>query len=90
VKHSYELAKELNFDMADYWEPGAKGFVSSMKKGQMLKELTEAGKTEVIPTVEIAKRVGGVLSTATALKGLRSLPAFLKPANDNKKKGKAA
>jgi ParB family chromosome partitioning protein len=87
--HADLVAKELNFDMADHWQPTAEGFIGRMKKGQMVKALKDVNLPDVAANVNVMKRDAAVKATATALTGKRWLPTFLRPAND-KKKGAAA
>ncbi|MHC2315201.1 ParB family chromosome partitioning protein [Bradyrhizobium diazoefficiens] len=92
TEQTQQLAKVLNFNMADHWQPTAAGFVSRMKKGQMVQALKDVNLPDVAFNVEKMKRDAAVKATATALAGTGWLPAMLRPANDNKKakKDKAA
>lgn len=89
-KHGYDrteqaqkLGKALNFNMADYWQPTAAGFIGRMKKGQMMQALKDVNLPDVAFNIEKLKREAAVKVAATALAGTGWLPTMLRPAIDD-------
>jgi len=95
ARHSFErdhraAAVELGdnltpaFDMANYWEATAPGFLSRLNKSQMAQALTDSGHEHLAGRIQKLKRDAAATATAEALKGRRWLPAPLKTEPDSR------
>lgn len=77
LDHADVLAKTLGLDMAKYWSPTADGFISKMKKGEMVRALNEAGMSGEATKVTKLAKAAAITTTARALDGMRWLPKTL-------------
>jgi ParB family chromosome partitioning protein len=68
-----ELGDKLTpaFDMANYWEPTAPGFLTRLNKSQMAQALTDSGHEPLAGRIQKLKRDAAATATAEAIKGRR-------------------
>jgi ParB family chromosome partitioning protein len=72
------IAQALGLDMADWWEPTAKGFLNHVSKARIVQALKEAGPDLARDGVEAMKKDVLVNTAAGRLRGTRWLPALLR------------
>ena len=73
------LATALSLDMADWWEPDAKGFLSHLSKAQIVEAMKEGAPGSTDDGVAALKKDVLVVKAASRLQGKRWLPALLRP-----------
>jgi ParB family chromosome partitioning protein len=80
VPHSHVLAQALGLDMADWWQPSAKGFFQRVPKAKVCEALTEAGITPVAgqPAFATMKKSALCACAEAALADTRWLPEPLR------------
>jgi ParB family transcriptional regulator, chromosome partitioning protein len=73
------IARAVGLDMADWWEPTAEGFLNYISKAQIVQALKEAGPELTRDGVEGMKKDVLVNTAVGRLRGMRWLPAALRP-----------
>lgn len=73
-----QLAKALDFEMADWWEPTADNYLGRIKKSQVLAALQEAGKADDLPELATLKKGSLAALAQERLAGTRWVPELLK------------
>ena len=73
------IARAVGLDMADWWEPTAEGFLDHVSKAQIAQALKEAGPELARDGVEGMKKDVLVNTAVGRLRGMRWLPAALRP-----------
>ncbi|WP_084886435.1 hypothetical protein [Pantoea septica] len=69
----------MDFDLAEWWQPTAKGFFKRMSKDQIVGALTDAGKTGNASDAEKMKKGDAAEFAEQALKDSRWVPEWMKP-----------
>ena len=72
------IAQAVGLDMADWWEPTAKGFLNHVSKAQIVQALDEAGPDLARDGVQGMKKDVLVNTAVGRLRGTRWLPAMLR------------
>ncbi|MDU5476077.1 ParB/RepB/Spo0J family partition protein [Pantoea sp.] len=73
------LETAMDFDLAEWWQPTAKGFFKRMSKDQIVGALTDAGKTGNASDAEKMKKGDAAEFAEQALKDSRWVPEWMKP-----------
>ena len=73
------IARVVGLDMADWWEPTAEGFLNHVSKAQIVQALKEAGPDLARDGLGGMKKDVLVNTAVGRLRGMRWLPAALRP-----------
>jgi ParB family transcriptional regulator, chromosome partitioning protein len=79
--HAAILAREVNLDMAAYWQPTTSNYLARVSKERIVEALREGGTTE-LETIARLKKPAMAAAVETALLGKGWLPALLRDRAD--------
>ena len=76
--HAAELAKALNVDMTQWWEPTAENYLDLVPKARMIEAVVEAKGEQAAQGMDKLKKAEAIAHAAAALKGSDWLPVPLR------------